>query len=280
MSEICFSKKIVNLFDLFEKEKILPDIERINMYRELLEMTNEEKFYDIFSDVLESSINYYNELLSLNKFEIIFIFENFLKKYTVLHQKKTIFHDPHNVHSFSNQAKKIALNLIEKYPSKYFRPEEFEEKEMDFFFLDIENEEFNEIKLSIIFASVWKFINLNIDKKELKKRLVNEILDSKDVCLSGKFIRIVNVVCGFTEKDKIFLLKMEEQIYNKSYLFHHLNKLINIFDIKNFTKQVQFLINSKIDLKDISCLEILSILNSYTKTEWVFENNQYQPINY
>jgi hypothetical protein len=279
MSKINFSKKIVKLFDLFEKEKTLSDSERMYMYVDILEITNQEQFNNIFPDVLENLKNYYNELLSLNKFEIIFIFENIFKKYILPHQKKTIFYDPQNVHFFANQAKKIALNLIKKYPAEYVRPKKFEKNEMDYFFSNIESEEFNEILLSVIFASVWKFINLNDNKKELKKRLENEILDCKDVCLSGKFIRIVNVVCGFNEKDdEIFILKIEEQTYNKSYIFHHLNKLIDILDIKNFTEQVKFLINSKIDLKDIHYLEILSILNSYTKIEWVFENNQFKPI--
>lgn len=79
----------------------------------------------------------------------------------------------------------------------------------------------NNIKLQDIFISVWFFILENKDKKELEKRLIQEIIEMKGQCATGHVSRLINVFQGFTEDKNLQIQITEIDQYNsviKNYL--------------------------------------------------------------
>lgn len=268
-----FSNQLINLLQNYDKEHTLSNIERMMLYQQLLDITNNEpELKTLNGDIVEGLKNYYNELYSSNKFDVIYMFKHTFKQWINI-PLPTLYYNSENVHAFSSSAVQMANILLQKYSSVYFIPKEFTNTAVYEFLKTIEDAPpIHGIYLTSLFASIWKYINSSQYKQELVKRLYDELLDCQDVCLSGKFIRLVNVVNGFDN----FEVSPGKKEYNKSYIFHQLNKKINVLEIENFTSQVEKIIN-KIDLNNINTEDVLYSLKMYTKVNWEFNNQMYTP---
>ena len=55
--------------------------------------------------------------------------------------------------------------------------------------------------LSTIIVKLWSYIKNNENKKEMKKRLLEELEDMSGTCSSGFLSRLINVLSGFGEFD-------------------------------------------------------------------------------
>jgi len=274
MSEFSsFTKQLTYLLQFYNKEQSLTNIERISLYHQLLEITKDPELKNLNIDIIEGLKNFYNELYLSKNFDIIYMFKHTFKQWINI-PLPTLYYNSQNVHSFSSPAIQTANILLQKYPSMYFIPKEFTNTIVYEFLKTIEHEyPIHGIYLTDLFASIWKYIDSSQHKQELVKRLYDELSDCQDVCLSGKFIRLVNIVNGF-DNFEVFLEKKE---YNKSYIFHQLNKKLNVFETSTFTLQVKEIINT-IDLNNIEPEDVLYSLKMYTKEEWKLHNKVYTPL--
>jgi hypothetical protein len=256
-------RKLTNLYD---NEKNLCHADRIYMYEELLlAITSDDLLKDLMlNDVITSLRSYCEELTSTNNYHIIYKFESIFSKWMHI-PSKTIYHNPQNVHVFMNPAIDAARAIINKYPSTYTeRP--FEHP----FFDSIETSEMiNGICIRTLFASIWSYITAHKDREELIQRLKEEIDDSKDMCLSGHMIRLINTVNGYDD----FQFNIDQYEYSKANIFNQLNKLIDVTTLDGFLDKLQNIVNSRaIDMSYINQNEILSILKDYSKCEWKYTN--------
>lgn len=65
--------------------------------------------------------------------------------------------------------------------------------------------------LSSIFAKVWTYIENSDYSEELKKRMIEELIESNNKCASGYAARLVNALSGFDDEMSI-TISFEDQI--------------------------------------------------------------------
>jgi hypothetical protein len=142
---------------------------------------------------------------------------------------KTVYEDSQNVHNskINNSViecaellcKKYYSNidcignieniLIQKYPSiesLIKNSISYIEKNTSFFGK-------SKISLSQLFISIWFWIIESSHKEELEKRLIEELKEMKGQCTTGHLARLVNVIQGFTDEEKLCIkISIEEQI--------------------------------------------------------------------
>lgn len=285
MNSSNFSSRMNKLFSLLSNETSLRHYDRLLMYKELLEHTTTPELKDLHTDVMSSLYEYYQEVLSRASFSSFNVENNndLNTMYNVLENwlpkiGKTLYSNPENVHGFSAEAVKIAKEIIRQHPQKYQRPchNVFNTDIADTYFRLIEEDNpYNGINLTDLFASVWEYIRNHNLYNLFLQRLLEEIKDSVDVCASGRFVRLVNVINGIDERYSFFVQKNE---YHKSYIFHLLNKHVSIYDLKNFVQNVQKCVNTNVDLlkatraDDIEKNDVIQILQNYTKTPWYYSS--------
>ena len=275
MTNPSFSSSIKNLFSLLSNETVLKHYDRILMYKNLLEHTTDPELKDLRTSVLISLNEYYREIVARNNNYEINTIHAVLEKW-IPTTKNTIYSNPENVHAFSSEAINIAKQIIKQHPHKYCRPPPgvLQSPFTDRYFELIENDiSYNGIKLTDLFASIWDYVNKHDMCSHFFQRLLQEIEDSVDICTSGRFVRLVNVINGVDEK---YMLYVKEKEYTQSYIFHLLNKLINILDLENFEKQVEHYVNTNAELikatrsNQLHVEEVTHILQNYTKTNWSY----------
>jgi hypothetical protein len=280
MTNLSFSYQLTHLFSLLSKETELNYYDRILMYKDLLEHTLDAELKDLHTSVLENLHSYYKEIVFRNNDHELNTIYNLLGR-RIPKMGKTLYFNPENVHVFSKEATEIALKIIKQYPQKYRRPRNsvFNSTTMCSYFDLIESDRpYNGIELTDLFASIWEYIGKHQLYDFFLRRLLQEIEDSVNVCLSGRFVRLVNVINGV---DDDFVFSVSKQEYHQSYIFHLLNKHVNILDLENFEQNVEQCINTNADLvkttrsNDIQKEEVIRILQNYTKSEW-----EYSPMTY
>jgi hypothetical protein len=273
-----FSKKLMNLMNLYDNESDLSDYERIEMYCQIIEELKNDKIFDIILfDVIASLRNFHDELQQQQKHNTL---EYFNLKFSHIFNLKLkinqnhIYNNSQNVHEFVHSTIKVAKAIMNKYPAKYERPLNLEKlfvdgKNFKLFFNVIENSTINGIKASDIFASIYYYINNHEHKEEMIKRLIEEIHESKDTCVSGHITRMINSLQGFQND---FCTKLDEYESTKASMFQKINKEFNACDLFSLD-EFEVLINSgKITFtKDLQTT--LRILKDYSKTEWFVEFN-------
>jgi hypothetical protein len=158
---------------------------------------------------------------------------------------KTVYNDSQNVHNSTiNQSViKITKNLFLKYNKK------FENKE-DVFMDNIKNsliEKFPEdleiilesieyikknfatfginITLQQVFISLWLWISEDKHIEQLQIRLIEELKDMKGQCTTGHLSRLINVIQGFTDDEKL-LIKISDKDQINSVVRQYLNKCL------------------------------------------------------
>jgi len=275
MTNPIFSFRMKHLFSLLTNETKLKYYDRILMYKDLLELTTDLELKDLNTSIITSLNSYYREIVLRNNNYELNIMYTVLEKW-IPKMRKTLYSDPENVHVFSSEAVKVATKIIAHHPQKYHRPhnEIFDSQIAHTYFELIENDiSYNGIKLTDLFASIWDYISTHELYSYFLQRLLQEIEDSIDVCTSGRFVRLVNVINGVDEKYKFFV---KQQEYNQSYIFHLLNKRVNMLDLENFEKNVELCINTDVDLikvtrsNEIQKEDVIQILQNYTKTNWTY----------
>lgn len=270
-----FSSRITHFFSLLSNETRLKHYDRISMYKDLLENTTDSELRDLHISVKESLLLYYQEIVLRNNQHELNMMYNMLENW-IPKMGKTLYFNPENVHVFSSEAIKVAKKIIKQYPQKYNRPYNsvFESPNAYTYFELIENDPYYcGIKLTDLFASIWCYISKHKLYSYFVQRLLQEIEESIDVCLSGRFVRLVNVINGVDENFTFFV---KEQEYHQSYIFHLLNKHVNVLDLENFEQSVEECINTNIDLikaiesNNIQKEGVIQILQNYTKTNWMY----------
>lgn len=269
--------RFMNLMNMFDHQDILPHFTRMEMYKELIDIITIDfgasesdagvasvpGFEGVLDDILKALRLYYDELVGEDIFEDKF--KDLFSKWIHIPSRKTIYHNPHNVHSFMTPAAKAAKEIMVKYPSTYTsRP--FDHP----FFNMIETEELvNGIHIPSLFASIWFYITTHKEREALARRLLEEMVECKDMCLSGHMVRLVNSVKGFDDE---FEFNMEEYEYHKAYIFNQLNKLLlnQILDLENLLPKMEVVVNNHLNMEEIIPDHMVAILKDYSKSDWIY----------
>lgn len=267
-----FSSHFRSLINLYDNEHTLTHDSRIRMYEDLLAVIMSDDMIGTLLkyDVLRSLRSYCEELTSSNSYHIIYRFEDAFSKWIHI-PAKTVYHNPQNVHMFMTPAAQAAREIMNKYPCLYTcRPFDH-----PLFNVIETNELVNGIHIPSLFASVWLYITTHKERDALIKRLVEEMNESEDMCLSGHMVRLVNSVKGFDDE---FEFNLEQYEYNKARIFNQLNKLLDVTVLDNFLDRMEGVVNGGcvnggLDMSDLCADEVLKILRDYSKTEWVREPN-------
>jgi len=281
MTDSTFSYRLTHLFSLLSRETELNYYDRILMYKNLLEHTLDPELKDLYESVLTNLHSYYKESVLRNNDHELNTIYNLLGRW-IPKIGKTLYLNSENVHGFSKAATEIALKIIKQHPQKYRRPRNsvFNSITACKYFDLIENDSpYNGIELTDLFASIWEYIGKHQLYDFFLQRLLQEIEESvDDVCLSGRFVRLVHVINGV---DDDFVFSVAKQEYNQSYIFHLLNKHVNILDLEKFPQNVEQCVNTNSDLikatrsNDIQKEEVIRILQNYTKSEWKYSYMTY-----
>lgn len=100
-------------------------------------------------------------------------------------------------------------------------------------------------KLITLFIMTWKYIETHKNKKELIKRLIEELIEMKDTCSTGHIIRLVNVFSGL---DDIISIKFNNVSLIKSRIKFLVEKCIK----KQSIEKQEELINEMIDEDELN----------------------------
>jgi hypothetical protein len=253
------------LVNLLDDEHGLSHAVRIGMYEELLDAITSDEMLSalMMNDVLKSLRLYCEELTSSNSYHVIYRFEDAFSKWMHI-PAKTVYHNPQNVHVFMTPAAQAAREIMGKYPCTYTgRP--FDHP----FFNMIETAELvNGIHMPSLFASVWLYVTTHEEREALTKRLLEEMSESEDMCLSGHMVRLVNSVKGFGIED-VFEFNLEQYEYIKANIFNQLNKLLDVTVLDNLLDRMEGVVNGGLVDEDIGVEDMLKILRDYSKHEWV-----------
>lgn len=258
-----FSSRFMVLMNLFDNEQWLSHDVRIGMYEELLDAITSDEMLSalMINDVLKSLRLYCEELTSSNSYHVIYRFEDAFSKWMHI-PAKTVYHNPQNVHMFMTPAAQAAREIMGKYPCTYTgRP--FDHP----FFNMIETEELvNGIHVPSLFASVWLYVTTHEECEALTNRLLEEMSDSEDMCLSGHMVRLVNSVKGFEDG---FEFNLEQYEYTKANIFNQLNKLLDVTVLDHLLDRMEGVVNDGLDMSGVDDEDMIKILKHYSKHEWV-----------
>jgi hypothetical protein len=144
---------------------------------------------------------------------------------------RTVFENAQNVHikSIEESAQKNLCRLIEKVAvtmsfekaaqevGEMLTQQEYKEEVVEKVqnaisrvFLDRARYGSTQLTLSAIFVYVWTYIKDHEYSDELKRRFVEELHDSSEICSSGYAVRMINTLTGFT--DMGVSISFEDQI--------------------------------------------------------------------
>lgn len=156
---------------------------------------------------------------------------------------KTIYEDSQNVHNkdINKSVLKACINLILQESSTEFDSEEviqnlsvlypkyttqikkvIERINIETTFFSLDKDRFN---IYILFSNIWSFINKHPNKTDLKARLVEEMVEMKDYCTTGHLSRLINVIQGYTNDEKI-CVRISNYDQLNSVINTYLNKIL------------------------------------------------------
>ncbi len=82
-----------------------------------------------------------------------------------------------------------------------------------------------------IIQRIWEFIQQHASRTELLERLAEELTEASETCSSGYYIRMLNVLSGFS--DMSVQISFAKQI--QAMMFHRLNHIIHEYGARNGT---------------------------------------------
>ena len=224
-------------------KKIKERIDMVKLISDVFYFFDRSRQYTYAEEIADCLFRYNGTLLY-----ITFIEEK--KEPTIKIEKTSVYNDKQNVHNskINKTVIQATENLYEKYKNlfilsenekdnfeykieiiknieKYLIENYTDKKEVVKYVLNYISESSssfgNNIKLQDIFISVWFFILENKDKKELEKRLIQELSEMKGQCATGHVSRLINVFQGFTEDKNLQIQISNIDQYNsivKNYL--------------------------------------------------------------
>jgi hypothetical protein len=162
--------------------------------------------------------------------------ERLLARYAqTVKKNRTIYEDGQNVHNteINESALKVAKQLIDKYEPKTtltidkklldeLSSDKREKVEKAIHRITTDGSHFKySTHLFPIYQSVLNYIEQSDYKEELKKRLIEEMIDMSGLCATGSLSRLVNVIQGFDLDNTMSVkIKSDDEIYAKiSHLF-------------------------------------------------------------
>ena len=259
-----FGQHFMDLMELFDNERSLTHDVRIHMYEELLIAATSDDMIGalMLNDILKALRQYCEELTSSNNYHVIYRFEDAFSKWMHI-PAKTVYHNSQNVHVFMTPAAEAANEIMRKHPCIY-RGRPFDHP----FFNMIETDELvNGIHIPSLFASIWLYISTHKERDVLTKRLLEEMSESEDMCLSGHMVRLVNSVKGFNDE---FDFNLEQYEYTKARIFNQLNKLLDVTTLDNFFGRMAGILNTGLlNTEGVSEHDLLNVLKDYSKTNWM-----------
>jgi hypothetical protein len=263
--------QLARLLRLHDREDDLDAHTRMWVYNDLLAITKRLELEDVQADVVQSVLRYHKTLREQGSAFDLALFEDTFQDNLFI-PSPTVYNNPQNVHVFATPTARAARRVIRKHPAPYFRPAVFLGSEFDFFFDTVATTApvFG-VPLTRLFASVWHIASSS--GHDLVARLVEEVTDCRDVCLVGYLTRLVNTLSG---TDINLGLQIEQKEYAKSWIFHQINKHVDVNDISHIPGQVQHIINNLVDTRDIPSRHVLYALGVYTKTPWSIVSGKYR----
>lgn len=231
---------------LYDHDKSLPIIDRINLYSELI------KEPLVRDDVMISVRQLANKLKTSKDYVSL---KHLNKTFGLTFSPKDLFYDDaHNVHGFNVESKQIAKRIISRWPAEY-------SKCINHPFVD----ELERMGLTDLFASVIRFIRESKHKKNLMKRLYEEMDEGQGTCTSGHLCRLVNVIRGYVNTN--FEVKLASHDYDRNIIFHLLNTTVDMLDpdhiLKNISKAVKTARYN--EFRDITDSNLIKYICDYTK---------------
>lgn len=239
---VLVTKKITSIVEQFEELK-LADLRKLNKERGLPVSGNRAILIEFLKKYEEEQ--YYIKIIAKH--------ENFIRKIN-------------NVHNFElTEVKNIAKKIISDNPAHYERPQYAHN-----FFDMIENINvecfgFNGTDL---FASISTYINNHKHRREMYKRLMEEIDEAEGTCTIGHVTRLINSIRGFDNDFSATFTHYSLYEAEKVRVFHCLNKelasLFEDYSIQNF----ELIVNSgKIEFPS-NLQTTLQIFEDYSKKKW------------
>jgi predicted house-cleaning noncanonical NTP pyrophosphatase (MazG superfamily) len=187
---------------------------------------------------------------------------------------KTVYNDSQNVHNTTiNQSViRIAKNLYSKYGKQFHNKEDVfmenikniliqtfpEDLEIILESIEYLRENFATFGINItlqqVFICLWLWISEDKYKEQLQVRLLEELKEMKGQCTTGHLARLINVIQGFTEDEKL-LIKISNTDQINSVVRQYLNtSLINCKDERVIEGMIEhnehFIIFVKVKIRD------------------------------
>lgn len=124
------------------------------------------------------------------------------------------------------------VTKVKKYTSKHF-PGDRNKVKLSLNRILLDRALYSKYQCTIggILIKLWVYISNHVDKTELKRRLLDELIDMSETCSTGFISRLVNVISG--HGDHSIRISWEEQI--KANFFARLNVLIRSLTYDNIT---------------------------------------------
>lgn len=235
------------LASLYDIDTSLPVIDRINLYAKLV------KEPLVKNDVMVSIKQLANDLKTAREYTLL----NYLYKscgVVTIMPKSLFYDDAHNVHGIASESKEVAERIIARWPAKYSRC-------IDHPFIH----EVERMDLTELFASVFRFIQESKHKKDLMKRLYEEMDEGQGTCTTGHICRLVNVIRGYVNTN--FETRMPHHDHDRSMVFHILNTTVDMIDTDRILENIKKVVKAsrKNEFKDISDHNLIKYLCDYTK---------------
>lgn len=162
---------------------------------------------------------------------------------TDIENERTVYDDSQNVHDekVNKSVLRAACKLIEMYSEGEFDEVKIKKELVEmspvseesvtkvFERIQIDTAQFshgdNRFNLYTVFANLWKFISLHRHEKELKIRLLEEIISMALYCSTGHLSRFINVIQGYTE-DPDLCIKISDFAQIKAVVSNMLQKML------------------------------------------------------
>lgn len=270
------AERIMQLSATFDIAELLPTVEKIKLYVDMLSYDCLKTFAEDALDTLK------RDLIAMKDRENLELLKNYLYSigiaFTYHLPEKSVYDNKHNVHVLAQSTLDVARNIIKSYPTtnnKFYIPMEL--KEYKHFFKSIQDSTLynNTLDPKQLFMSVWNCICNSSDKIDLLNRLKQELDDAQGHCLTGCIVRLVNALRGFDFID--FETKLDEYEYERSKTFNILTRHMNqnnITEPGDIIHEIERIVNS--DVISLSPSYGKRILDAYTGTSsWHVVNGKY-----
>ncbi len=220
--------------DLINKSR-----EMFNIYHQ----KNDEESMAEIADILNTYTGITDLLDRLQEPEIVYV-----PNQPILKSAKTVYEDKQNVHTLNSSVIYVLENLCAKYKEISSFPEtmindcienirtELITKHrdqryiinsgIDYIKTNIATFGKQQITMANALLALWLFIIEHKDREELEKRIIEELKEMHGLCTTGHVARLMNVIQGFTDDEKLFI-RISNQEQCNAVIKTYLNKRLS-----------------------------------------------------